>query len=155
MTKKYNNYKHGLRHHPLYQIWAGIKQRCYNKNSQYHHNYGGRGIAVCPEWVNAPKAFIEWCEANGYKNGLDIDRVNNDLGYSPENCRFVSRKVNNRNSRSAKWWWVEGVRYDSLSQAAKVFGVHLQTISNWCDGYSNRTCTYPPKLNCRSELKYN
>lgn len=77
-------------------------QRCEDVNSAEYHNYGGRGIKVCPEWRNDVYAFINWAKANGYKEGLQIDRRDNDGDYTPENCRFVTPLVNSRNSRRTK-----------------------------------------------------
>lgn len=76
--------------------------RCYRPN---HHNfkyYGGRGIKVCQEWIDSPQSFIDWAFTNGWEPGLEIDRINNDKGYSPDNCRFVSHWENVRNSPSIK-----------------------------------------------------
>lgn len=75
-----------------------MKKRCLNPNSVYYHNYGGRGITICDDWLEyAP--FSEWAKANGYEKGLEIDRINNDDNYYPENCRFVTRSINGRNKR--------------------------------------------------------
>jgi len=90
---------HGLSKHPLYSIWMGMKKRCYNSNTIHYRDYGGRGIVVCSEWLNNPKIFIKWGIENGYKAELQIDRRDNDKGYSPENCRFVTSLVNNLNQR--------------------------------------------------------
>jgi len=97
-----NNIVHGLSKHPLYVNFKGIKERCYDKNSKDYDNYGGRGIGICDEWLNNPASYIEWALKNGWTEGclLQIDRKENDKGYSPENCRFVSSKENNRNKRS-------------------------------------------------------
>jgi hypothetical protein len=79
-----------------------MNRRCYNKNDTYFHRYGGRGILVCEDWNKTPKNFIEWAENNGYKKGLQIDRIDNDGPYSPENCRFVPSLINVQNSTVSK-----------------------------------------------------
>ena len=89
--------KHGLSSHPLYRVWAGMKARCYNKNSKIYEYYGRRGIKICNEWINNPTDFIFWGLKNGYKLGLDIDRINNNGDYTPDNCRFTTRKININN----------------------------------------------------------
>lgn len=89
--------KHGMSSHPIYVVWNDMIKRCYNENVKYFKNYGGRGIEVSSIWVDDPEAFIKWCINNGYKKGLQIDRIDNDGNYTPDNCRFVTRKVNNRN----------------------------------------------------------
>lgn len=85
---------HGYHGTKLYKLWAGIVKRCETKSSSNYKDYGGRGITVCEEWRNNPKSFIEWAENNGYEQGLEIDRIDNDMGYSPDNCRFVTHAEN-------------------------------------------------------------
>lgn len=97
-TKRKTN--HGFRHHPLYDIWCHIKDRCLNSNNPAFHNYGGRGITICEEWVSDVKSFAEWCLNNGWGKGLEIDRKDNDKGYSPANCRIVTRAINSYNRRT-------------------------------------------------------
>src|ERR1043165_3062320 len=91
---------HNFRHHPLYDIWCHIKDRCFNPKNPSYHNYGGRGITMCHEWRGDAKAFIEWCLANGWKDNLEIDREENDGDYCPSNCRFVTRLINSFNRRT-------------------------------------------------------
>jgi len=96
---------HGLTNHPLYEVWCGMKKRCYNKNSSNYKYYGGRGILIHKNWVNNFKTFYNWAVANGYKKGLTIDRINNNYGYVWFNCRFVTRVINSRNKRTTKLNW--------------------------------------------------
>lgn len=85
------------RHTHLYGIWGNMKYRCYNPNSKDYPKYGGRGIQVCEEWKHDYKAFHEWAVKNGYQYGLQLDRKDNDKGYSPENCRWATPKQNSNN----------------------------------------------------------
>lgn len=89
---------HGGNPPRLHWVWAGIIQRCTNPNNAGYSRYGGRGIQVCDEWRNSFKAFRDWALANGYKDGLSIDRRNNDGNYCPENCRWTDRRTQNNNS---------------------------------------------------------
>ena len=70
--------KHNMSYSKLYKVWQGMKTRCYNPKFIYYCNYGGRGISICDEWLDDFAKFYEWAIANGYKEGLTIDRINND-----------------------------------------------------------------------------
>jgi hypothetical protein len=89
---------HGGTNTRLYQTWSNMWDRCSNSNTRSYEGYGGRGITICKEWEGFA-AFKEWAEANGYADNLTIDRKQNDDGYNPENCRWVTTKENNRNKR--------------------------------------------------------
>lgn len=83
----------------IIRVWDDMKARCYRVSHKSYHNYGGRGISVCEGWKNNSKGFIEWAYKNGWERGLQLDRVDNDKGYYPDNCRFVSRYKNIHNRR--------------------------------------------------------
>ena len=92
------HYVHGGSHTRLYRIWKGMKNRCYNPKQTGYERYGGRGITICEEWLNNYDAFRTWAVASGYQDHLTIDRVDNDKGYSPDNCRWAtySEQIHNR-----------------------------------------------------------
>lgn len=92
------NMKHGLRYHPAYDTYNAMMARCYNEKDDVYHHYGGRGISVDEEWHDIKK-FINWCENNGFDKKLQLDRIDNNGNYSPNNCRFVTPTVNLRNTR--------------------------------------------------------
>lgn len=94
------NTKHGLSHHSLYQVYEGMKDRCYNPKCDHFKNYGGRGIKVCQLWLNDNKIFFKWAIENGWKKDLELDRKNNNGDYAPFNCRFITRTLNQRNKRN-------------------------------------------------------
>ena len=84
------NKTHGLCSHKLHGVWISMKQRCYNKNNKKYVNYGERGITICDEWENDFMNFYNWAIESGWKEGLQIDRINNDGNYEPINCQWVS-----------------------------------------------------------------
>ena len=85
----------------LYNSWQNMKQRCYNPNNPKYKRYGGRGIKVCDEWQDIV-GFLNWAKQTGWKQGLTIDRIDNDGNYCPENCRWVSVSDNSRRKRTTK-----------------------------------------------------
>lgn len=85
---------HGLTKTPEYALWRSIKSRCNNPNYHAWPYYGGKGVKMCNEWNNDFMAFFTWINSNGYKRGLQIDRINGDGDYSPSNCRFVTAAEN-------------------------------------------------------------
>jgi len=92
----------------LYLVWKSIKNRCLNLKNLDYKNYGGRGITICQEWLNYDN-FYSWIINSNYKEGLQIDRQNNELGYYPENCKFVTRSANQLNKRASGKILVKGV----------------------------------------------
>lgn len=117
--------------HPLKGVWRGMMERCgYYKggDAKKFVYYVGRGIVVCEEWRSSFKPFEEWALANGYKPGLQLDRIDNDGPYSPENCRFVTSTQNIRNRRTtvlaagiplATWYEAYKVKMDELGLTYK------------------------------------
>jgi hypothetical protein len=94
--------KHGQSGTKLGSVFRSMKARCNSPKCNAYKNYGARGIKVCDEWMNDSSSFFKWALANGYKEKLQIDRIDNNKGYSPENCRWVERHVNAQNKRPRK-----------------------------------------------------
>lgn len=96
------NKTHGLRSNKFYQTWYGMLQRCTNTMRQDYKDYGARGITVCEEWLNVSN-FVAWCDLT-YPNIEDatLDRIDNDKGYSPENCTWSDKTTQALNKRIGK-----------------------------------------------------
>lgn len=93
------NRTHGLWGHRLYNTWNHMLYRCYNKNFKQFSDYGGRGITVCEEWLDV-KNFIDWVEnKSNWEEGLTLDRIDNNKGYSPDNCTFSISTIQAINQR--------------------------------------------------------
>lgn len=99
---------HGLTKHPLYDVYNAIIKRCYEPNNIAYKNYGGRGIEVWKDWKDDFVCFYEWAIENGYKEGLSLDREDNDGNYAPYNCRWTTTEVQSRNRRSNRMFTAFG-----------------------------------------------
>lgn len=88
--------------HPLYRLLSGIKSRCLYPSHRNYKYYGGRGISVCREWSDDPLVFVQWANANGWRHGLEIDRIDPNGNYCPENCRFLTHQENSQRTRRIK-----------------------------------------------------
>lgn len=128
-TRIIANTKHGLRRTRIYKTWESMKARCYNKNDEKYPRYGARGIIVCDEWRNDFQTFYDWAMSHGYRNDLQIDRIDNNGNYCPENCRWVNRitQANNKSNNQfitykgetktiAEWSRERGIKYETLRQ---------------------------------------
>ena len=94
---------HGCKHEPWYSVYHSMMKRCGHWEGASENNlrlYRDRGIAVCVLWQNSPQDFGDWLLSHGWHRGLQIDRIDNDQGYSPENCRVVTPKENMNNRRN-------------------------------------------------------
>lgn len=111
--------------HPVYDNYCGMKQRCYNPKHREYPLYGGRGIKICSDWLGKYGAikFIIWSLENGYEDGLTIDRMNNDLGYSPDNCRWVDPVEQSKNRRNITLYEYNG-KLMNISEIASASGIN-------------------------------
>jgi hypothetical protein len=98
-------------------IWNGIKSRCLNPKSIGYKSYGGRGITICDQWLSF-EAFHNWAINNGYQDGLTIDRIDNNKGYSPDNCKWTTARDNKVRQRKSIMIEASGIE-NSLSGWSK------------------------------------
>lgn len=112
---------HGESKNRIYTEWQKMKSRCYNPNNKYFSYYGGRGICICDEWLNSFESFRDWSLQNGYSDILTIDRIDSNGNYEPLNCRWVSRKVQQNNTRRTRLYTI---------------GNETKSIAGWCEVYN-------------------
>ena len=126
-----NNFRtHGETKTRLYQIYAGIKKRCYNENAQNYKNYGGRGITVCDEWESSWYAFRDWALLNGYTDALTIDRIDVNGNYEPNNCRWVDKSVQANNRRTNRIITYAGESH-TIAEWSKILDVPYKRLFKW------------------------
>lgn len=113
---------HGMRHTRLYRVWAGIKNRCGNKNDRLYSYYGARGITFY--WRDDFAAFAAYMGEDPGK-GWDVGRIDNDIGYAPGNVEWQTEKQNARNKRTTYWVEYQGRRM-CLAEAAEIAGVNYK-----------------------------
>ena len=119
------NTTHGQSRHELFSVWAGMMDRCYNTKSASYPNYGGRGITICKRW----RIFDNFlADMSPRPVGTSIDRINNDKGYMPSNCRWATAQEQQQNTRRNHVLVVDGVEYRSAISACKAAGVSQATF---------------------------
>jgi len=116
---------HGMSKHPMYAVWASMHARCYRKSHYAFKDYGARGINVCAAWYNFETFFHDMWPT--YKTGLTLERIDNALGYSKENCEWASWKVQARNRRNNRYVDTP-IGLMSLSEAAEYSSLLAATI---------------------------
>ncbi|MBQ0014774.1 MAG: hypothetical protein KBS82_05580 [Oscillospiraceae bacterium] len=123
---KENFTTHGKTNTRLYQIWAGMRKRCFNPNSSNYANYGGRGISICDQWSDF-EVFESWANQNDYSDSKSIDRINVDGNYCPENCRWVDSVAQANNRRSNTFYTYNGESH-TLAEWAKIKNVSYKGL---------------------------
>lgn len=127
--RKNQKTKHGLSDSRLFNIWVGMKQRCYNEKSANYKNYGGRGIKVCNDWFNNFESFYDWSMANGYADDLTIDRIDVNGNYEPSNCRWADKETQENNKTSNVIIAYNGQTMN-ISQWAKKLNIPVGVLLN-------------------------
>lgn len=126
ITKK--NKKHGLSRHPIYAVWDTMIARCHRQSHKSYPRYSSRGITVCEEWRNSFQAFAD-AMLPTYKVGLQLDRIDNNKGYSPDNCRWVD-SIQQANNTSSNRTIATPKGVMTVKQASRIFGVKYTTLIN-------------------------
>ena len=118
---------HGMSHTKIYKKWKAMIQRCTNPNADHYYLYGARGITVCKEWSDDFYTFYNWAIEHGYQDDLSIDRIDNNKGYCPENCRWITLQQQANNRRCNHYITFNGVT-KTLSQWSRLLNVNIGTL---------------------------
>ena len=131
--------KHNMSHSRLYRAWGKMNYRGKSKTWYNAHRYAERGISVCKEWAVSFETFADWAVKNGYDDNLSLDRIDNNKGYSPDNCRWVDRTSQQRNREVtlvyeykgelkplAEWTEIIGMKYKTLYDRVKKRGWSIE-----------------------------
>jgi len=128
--KDNNNFKTGFSmNKKLYWVYYSMLARCYNSNCKAFRRYGARGIKVCEEWKINNKSFYEWALHNGYKEGLTLDRIDNNGNYEPSNCAWVTNKRNCNHTSRVHFLTYKG-KTQSMSDWAEELNINYSTLRN-------------------------
>lgn len=121
-------------HQRIYMIWRGMFSRCYDRKHKQYSNYGGRGITICKEWHGEEGfvSFLNWSLSHGYHDTLEIDRINNSEGYSPDNCRWITHKKQQNNRTNNRYITYNG-ETKTLSEWCEKFGLKYSTLRHRLD----------------------
>ena len=121
-----NGFKHGHFYKPWYPSYKAMMERCYLPSSGNYERYGGKGVTVCEEWHDINK-FAEWAEYSGYAPGLTIDRLDSSKGYSPDNCRWATKKQQSNNRKNTIFYTYKG-ETKALTDWARLYGINRYTL---------------------------
>jgi len=148
--------KHGYSMSSLYHIWSGIKERCTNKNSKNYNDYGGRGITLYIEWENF-NPFKEWALFSGYKEGLEIDRIDVNGNYCPKNCRWVNKRKQANNRRNNIYIEING-ETKTLFEWTRIYKINYSTVRKRIKSGLNIECALKMKIDktkiAKSKINY-
>lgn len=121
------NSRHGMSRTQEYRSWQEMRARCENPNARGYEHYGARGITVCPQWQCFPNFFSDMGKLP--TNQHTLDRIDNDKGYCPENCRWATRSEQSNNRRVCIYITHNG-ETKTLAQWARHYGVNKETLRN-------------------------
>lgn len=119
---------HGLSHTRLYYTWIDLRRRCNDPNEISYRHYGARGITVCDSWNSSFEAFMEWAFSHGYEDNLTIERIDNNVGYSPDNCKWASYQEQAWNKRTTKIIRING-EDGNLKHFSEKYGISIPLLT--------------------------
>lgn len=134
MAMQYDK-KRKLAEHAGYSTWRAMKRRCDDPKHWNFQYYGGKGVTICAQWRENPWSFLDWLDANGWHDGLSVDRIDDCGDYSPENCRLVTQvqqirakssalriTANGKTKTAAEWAEETGIPYGTLKVRVRQLG---------------------------------
>ena len=146
--------RHGMRNSPEYGAWAAMKVRCLDPNNKDYSSWGGRGITVCQEWIDAFEPF--YAHIGPRPKGRSLDRIDNLRGYEPGNVRWATRSEQQRNRHRAYRWHINGHVFETVDKAAEHFSISRHTVWRWVNGQfdKRRNSHIKPKEGCYVVPRY-
>lgn len=143
------NRTHGQTGTKTHNAYRAAKSRCTNKNNKKYKYWGGRGIEF------RFSSFEDFLDCIGHAPpGFSLDRIDTNGHYEPGNVRWAKMTTQAENKRTSYFWFIDGVKFDSVREACEKLGINRKSVYNWCQGYSHNQKKYPPKPNCYAVLKY-
>lgn len=132
------NFKNGLSGTKIYYVWYNMRNRCNRKDGREYSLYGGRGISVCDEWLgeNGFVNFSNWAMTNGYSDNLSLDRIDNNKGYCPENCRWTDRYIQANNKRNNRFVKING-EVGTVANMARKYKINYWNLLHYSKGVKN------------------
>lgn len=130
------NTTHGKSKSKLYRVWSSMKDRCLRNGARQFKDYGGRGISICDEWKNSFESFEKWATANGYAEGLTIERIDNNGNYSPGNCKWIPRSEQSKNRRMNHYLTFNNSTR-TIQDWANEIGINRCTLREYCKKYGD------------------
>lgn len=121
-------------YHHLQHIYRGMVKRCYDVNDPNYKRYGARGIKICEQWLNDNNSFREWAVSHGYREDLQIERIDNDGNYCPENCKWITKYEQSLNRRSSVRITYNG-KAQTLKEWSRELGINNTTLHNRINYY--------------------
>ena len=129
MGAKYNKL-HGLSRTRLYRIYNNMKSRCYKPYAKEYEVYSGNGRSICLEWLDEKSGFVNfynWAMANGYRDDLTLERIDNNKGYSPDNCKWATLKEQQNNKSNNRIITYNGEAHN-IAEWVEIIGIPRNTL---------------------------
>lgn len=150
-----NGVIHGYYYKPWYSSYKAMMERCYLPTSGNYKRYGGKGVEVCKEWHDINK-FACWVETSNYKPGLTLDRIDSNKGYSPENCRWATKKEQSNNRKNTIFYTYKG-ETKALTDWSEELGINRFTLYSRIEerGWSVERAFETPVVhpNCGADMR--